>query len=95
MGRVAARKVPDPHLREGLAAYTHDQADIRRAMRDAFRLRCLPLVVKEGVTIGAEWGVVPPDSNGTLAVDLEQEDEEYEDMARMHAIDEEQMITVM
>ena len=91
--RSNVRVVANPHLREGLIAYAHEQASIRRAMRSSLRTTCLLTLVREGAVLGQEWGVV--DASSITPAELSQEDEEYDDMARMCAVDEEQTIAVM
>ena len=91
-GRSTARQVGDPHLQEGLTAYAADQEDIRVRMRDHFRTTCVAAAQSSGYPMGEEWLT----NAATTDADLEAQAENdiREDLARMHALDEQAAITL-
>ncbi len=87
--RATTREVEDPRLREGLVAYTLDQAAVRRRMHATFRAVCSDAAQKAGAQLGAEWDPlqgteVPPDS-------LPEVSEDFRDIAQMYELDGEDM----
>lgn len=59
MSRVNQRLDVDDALQEGLTAYAHKQAGIRRDMRGTFRQIWLKLMQETGLEMGEEWQPVP------------------------------------
>lgn len=98
MARLTARTVQDPILQEGLIAYATDQQYIRVRMRDNFRTTCGAAAMKAGFRLEEEQGVAPlaTDADPEAQVDSEAQadNDDYDNLARIHALDEEAAATL-
>ena len=90
--RSTARQVDDQHLQEGLVAYAADQERIRARMRDHFRTTCVVAAQSSGCPMGEDWvaNAATTDSDP----EAQAENDTREDLARMHALDEQVAIAL-